>query len=142
MFIERNGAGYSVIVDPSVAKVRPYTACAVVKDLRFNDERIRDAVLLQEKLVATLGRKVKRFGLGLYPLKAIAFPVRSAIRPWIRRRSDMCLWVSIRRWMLLRYWRSIRKGSNTALDQRVQEIPSLHGCQPEDNVLNPHSQLG
>jgi phenylalanyl-tRNA synthetase beta chain len=67
---------YSVIVDPTVADVRPYTACAVVKGLEFNDERIRDAVLLQEKLLATLGRKVKRFGLGLYPLKAIAFPVR------------------------------------------------------------------
>ena len=67
---------YVVNVDPSVAKTRPFTACAVVKGLKFNDERIRDAVLLQEKLVATLGRKVKRFGLGLYPLKAIAFPVR------------------------------------------------------------------
>ncbi len=69
-------SGYSVIVDPSVATVRPYTACAVVKDLKFNDERIRDVVLLQEKLIATLGRKVKRFGLGLYPMKAITFPVR------------------------------------------------------------------
>lgn len=73
---------YSVIVDPSVAKIRPYTACAIVKGLKFNDEKIRDAVLLQEKLLATLGRKVKRFGLGLYPLKAIAFPVRyTAMKP-------------------------------------------------------------
>lgn len=67
---------YKVIVDPSVAKVRPYTVCAVVKGLRFNDQRVRDAVLLQEKLLATLGRRVKRFGLGLYPLGAINFPVK------------------------------------------------------------------
>jgi phenylalanyl-tRNA synthetase beta chain len=67
---------YRVAVDPSVAKIRPFTACAVVKDLEFEDRRIRDIVLLQEKLLATLGRKVKRFGLGLYPLQAISFPVR------------------------------------------------------------------
>jgi phenylalanyl-tRNA synthetase beta chain len=68
-------SGYRVRVDASVAGVRPYTACAVVKGVGFNDQRIRDIVLLQEKLLATLGRKVKRFGLGLYPLKAIRFPV-------------------------------------------------------------------
>ncbi|MCI0504011.1 phenylalanine--tRNA ligase subunit beta [Candidatus Micrarchaeota archaeon] len=66
---------YKVIVDPTVAAVRPYTVCAVVKGLKFNDERIRDAVLLQEKLLATLGRRVKKFGLGIYPLHAIRFPV-------------------------------------------------------------------
>jgi len=67
---------YRVIVDPSVTEVRPYTVCAVVKGLEFSDERVRDAVLLQEKLIATLGRRVKKFGLGLYPLSAIRFPVR------------------------------------------------------------------
>lgn len=67
---------YKVVVDSSVAKVRPYTVCAVVKGLQFNDQRIRDMVLLQEKLLATLGRRVKKFGLGIYPLKAINFPVR------------------------------------------------------------------
>jgi phenylalanyl-tRNA synthetase beta chain len=70
------GSDYKVVVDPSVAKVRPYTVCAVVKGLEFDDQRIRDAVLLQEKLLATLGRRVRRFGLGLYPMHAISFPVR------------------------------------------------------------------
>jgi phenylalanyl-tRNA synthetase beta chain len=69
-------SGFKVIVDSSVARIRPYTACAVVTGLRFDDQRIRDIVLLQEKLLATLGRKVKRFGIGLYPLHAIKFPVR------------------------------------------------------------------
>ena len=66
---------YRVVVDPSVKKVRPFTVCAVVKGLQFNDERIVDMVLLQEKLLGTLGRKVKKFGLGVYPLDAIEFPV-------------------------------------------------------------------
>lgn len=67
---------YTVIVDPSVAEIRPFTVCAVVKGLKFDDRRIRDMVLLQEKLLATLGRKVKKFGLGLYPLQTIKFPIR------------------------------------------------------------------
>jgi phenylalanyl-tRNA synthetase beta chain len=67
---------YKVVVDSSVAKVRPYTVCAVVKGLQFNDQRVRDMVLLQEKLLATLGRRVKKFGLGIYPLKAICFPIK------------------------------------------------------------------
>ena len=69
-------SNYKVIVDASVSKIRPYTACAVVKNLKFNDQRIRDMVLLQEKLLYTLGRKVKRFGIGIYPLKEIVFPIR------------------------------------------------------------------
>jgi len=69
---------YRVVVEPSVANIRPYTVCAVVKGLQFNDQRIKDMVLLQEKLLATLGRRVKKFGLGIYPLHAIAFPVRYA----------------------------------------------------------------
>ena len=69
-------SGYRVVVDPSVSKVRPYTVCAVVEGLEFNDQRIRDVVLLQEKLLATLGRRVKRFGIGVYPLHTIEFPIR------------------------------------------------------------------
>jgi len=30
-----------IIVDYSVSKVRPHTACAIVKNLKFNDEKIR-----------------------------------------------------------------------------------------------------
>lgn len=72
---EAKKSDYAVIVDASLAKTRPYTACAVVRGLELNDQRITDMVLLQEKLLATLGRKVKKFGLGIYPLHAIKFPV-------------------------------------------------------------------
>jgi phenylalanyl-tRNA synthetase beta chain len=73
---------YKVIVDEGVSEIRPYTACAVIKNLKFDDQKIRDVVLLQEKLLATLGRHVKRFGIGVYPLKEIEFPVRyTAMKP-------------------------------------------------------------
>lgn len=67
---------YRVMVEPSVGKTRPYTACAVVKGLELDDRKITDMVLLQEKLLGTLGRKVKKFGIGIYPLDGLAFPIR------------------------------------------------------------------
>ncbi|MBI5046497.1 phenylalanine--tRNA ligase subunit beta [Candidatus Micrarchaeota archaeon] len=73
---------YQVIVDPSVAKIRPYTVCAVVKGMKFSDDRIISMIALQERLMNTLGRKVKKFGLGIYPLDKIVFPVSyTTMRP-------------------------------------------------------------
>ncbi len=70
-----NKSSYEVVVDPSVAGIRPHTACAVVRGLELNDQRITDLVLLQEKLHATLGRKRKKLALGIYPIAAIKFPL-------------------------------------------------------------------
>jgi phenylalanyl-tRNA synthetase beta chain len=70
-----NKSDYEVVVDPSVAGIRPHTACAVVKGLELNDQRIIDLILLQEKLHATLGRKRKKLALGIYPIAAIKFPL-------------------------------------------------------------------
>lgn len=67
---------YKIIVDSSVRKIRPYTVGTVIKGIEFDEQRIRDVVLLQEKLNATLGRRVKKFGMGVYPLEGINFPVR------------------------------------------------------------------
>jgi len=53
----------------------PYAVACVVKGLKFNDEKIREVVQLQEKLGATFTRNRKKGGLGLYPLKKITFPV-------------------------------------------------------------------
>jgi len=63
-----------VIVDKSVA-MRPYTACAIVKNLKFNDERIREIIQMQEKLATTHGRKRKKSCYGIYPLQKINFPI-------------------------------------------------------------------
>src|SRR3989338_2528138 len=45
-------SGLKVIVDKSVS-MRPYTACAIVKNLSFNDEKIREIMQAQEKLATT-----------------------------------------------------------------------------------------
>ncbi|MBS3165419.1 phenylalanine--tRNA ligase subunit beta [Candidatus Woesearchaeota archaeon] len=67
---------YRVLVEPSVQEVRPFTACAVVSGLRFDDERIREVIQLQEKLHTTFCRNRKKAAIGIYPLEHIKWPVR------------------------------------------------------------------
>ncbi|MBI5389853.1 phenylalanine--tRNA ligase subunit beta [Candidatus Woesearchaeota archaeon] len=67
-------SGFKVLVDKSVT-MRPYTACAIIKNLKFDDERIRQVMQIQEKLAKTHGRNRKKSAYGLYPSKAISFPL-------------------------------------------------------------------
>lgn len=66
----------TVIIENSVNKVRPYTACAIVKDLKLNDESIKEIIQLQEKLHITYGRNRKKVAIGIYPLDKIEFPIK------------------------------------------------------------------
>jgi len=75
-----NKSGYRVVIDKSVKEVRPYTACAVVKNLKFSDERIREIIQIQEKLHVTYGRNRKKVAIGIYPLEKIKFPVNYIAR--------------------------------------------------------------
>ena len=67
-------SGHKVIVDASVT-MRPYTACAIVKNLKFDDERIREVMQVQEKLATTHGRNRKKSAYSIYPLETIHFPI-------------------------------------------------------------------
>lgn len=66
---------YKIIIDSSVKNIRPYTACAIVKGLKFDDEKIKELVDIQEKLHLTIGRKRKKVAIGIYPLEKIKLPV-------------------------------------------------------------------
>lgn len=67
-------SGYKVIVDTSVS-MRPYTACALVKNLSLTEEHIREIMQVQEKLATTHGRNRKKSAYGIYPLQNITFPI-------------------------------------------------------------------
>jgi len=67
---------YKVRIDSSVKDIRPYTACAIVKNLEFNDEKIKEIIDLQEKLHATIGRNRKKVAIGIYPLEKIKLPIK------------------------------------------------------------------
>ncbi|MBW3020330.1 phenylalanine--tRNA ligase subunit beta, partial [Candidatus Woesearchaeota archaeon] len=64
-----------VIIENSTSKVRPYTACAIVKNIKFDDEKIKEVIQIQEKLHVTYGRNRKKVAIGVYPLEKIKFPV-------------------------------------------------------------------
>ena len=73
---------YDVFVEPSVKDIRPYTVCAIVRDLKFDDNKIKEIIDIQEKLHNTLGRKRKKLAIGVYPLDKIKLPIRfSALDP-------------------------------------------------------------
>ena len=66
---------YKVFVDSSLKDIRPYTACAVVKNLKFDSEKIKEIIEIQEKLHMTIGRKRKKLAIGIYPMDKIKFPI-------------------------------------------------------------------
>lgn len=68
-------SGQKVIVEDSVKNVRPYTACAIVKNLKFDGEKIKELIQLQEKLHLTYGRNRKKAAIGIYPMEKITFPI-------------------------------------------------------------------
>jgi len=72
---ENKDSQQKVIIDPSVKGIRPYTACAIVKGLHFDEERLHQVIQIQEKLHVTYGRKRKKAAIGIYPMEKIDFPI-------------------------------------------------------------------
>jgi phenylalanyl-tRNA synthetase beta chain len=67
---------FEVKIDKSVKKVRPYTVCMIVKNLKLSDEKIKELIDIQEKLHLTVGRKRKKLAIGIYPLEKIKLPIK------------------------------------------------------------------
>jgi len=66
---------YKVIVHSSVKDTRPYTACAIIHNLKLDSEKIKEIIEMQEKLHITIGRKRKKLAIGMYPLEKIKLPI-------------------------------------------------------------------
>lgn len=71
---------YEVIVEKAVKRVRAHTACAIVKGIKFDDEKIKEVVDIQEKLHNSIGRRRKKLAIGIYPLEKIKLPIRFTAR--------------------------------------------------------------
>lgn len=65
-----------IIVDKSVEGIRPYCMAAIVKNVKFDDEKIKEIMQWQEKIHTTIGRNRKKVALGYYILDKIKFPVK------------------------------------------------------------------
>ncbi len=66
---------YEVIIDKSVKGIRDYTVCCIVKGIKFDDEKIKEIIDIQEKLHNSIGRKRKKLAIGVYPLEKITLPI-------------------------------------------------------------------
>lgn len=65
-----------VVADRSLARVRPYIACAVARKIKLDEETIRQLISMQEDLHNGVGRKRRKVAIGLHNLEPIAFPLR------------------------------------------------------------------
>ena len=54
-----------VIIENSVKEVRPFTACAIVKNLKFDEENIKSIIQIQEKLHIGFGRNRRKAAIGI-----------------------------------------------------------------------------
>lgn len=63
-----------VVIDPAVAKVRPFIGFARVDGLRLDAVRLRGLIDLQERLTMGLGRKRKKVAIGIHDAKDVAAP--------------------------------------------------------------------
>jgi len=70
-----NNSDFSVKVESKVKNIRPAIACAVVKDLKLDEESIRSLIQFQEKLCDGFGRKRKEAAIGVYDFDKIKWPV-------------------------------------------------------------------
>lgn len=73
--VKTSKSGLKVVVDKNLKNVRPYTICAVVKDLKITDEVLFQMIQLQEKVCETFGRKRKDVAIGVYDYDVIESPV-------------------------------------------------------------------
>ncbi len=71
-----------VNVDKKNKDIRPYTVCAVVKNLKITPAILSQIIQLQEKIHTTFGRNRKEVAMGIYDLDRIKPPIRfTTVRP-------------------------------------------------------------
>lgn len=75
-------SGIVVKVDRKLKKIRPYTVCAVVKNLKIDEHSLSQLIQLQEKVSMTFGRHRKEIAIGVYDLNKIRPPIKfTTVRP-------------------------------------------------------------
>ncbi|MCL2642698.1 MAG: phenylalanine--tRNA ligase subunit beta [Candidatus Bathyarchaeota archaeon] len=71
-----------VFVSRELYDIRPYIACAVIKEVHLSDTTIRSLMHLQEKLDQTYGRNRRKASIGIYNLDLIKPPIEyTTVKP-------------------------------------------------------------
>ena len=69
-----SSSGNSITVDPELAFIRPYTSCAIVENIRLDDEKLIQLMDFQEDLHWVLGRDRKKVAIGIHNLDVLTPP--------------------------------------------------------------------
>ena len=69
-----SSSGTSITVDPELASIRPYTSCAIVEDIKLDDEKLIQLMEFQEDLHWVLGRDRKKVAIGIHNLDVLTPP--------------------------------------------------------------------
>ncbi|HZD13461.1 MAG TPA: hypothetical protein VE177_08095, partial [Candidatus Binatus sp.] len=75
----KGSSGYTVQIDQRLRKIRPYIACAVLRNVQSSDEAVKSWMSLQEKLDQTYGRKRRRASIGFYQADLIKPPLKYTV---------------------------------------------------------------
>ena len=73
--VKEGSKDYQVMINKSVKEIRPCTACAIVRGLNLDNNKIKEIIQIQEKLHITFGRNRKKLAIGIYPLEEITLPI-------------------------------------------------------------------
>jgi len=72
---EIKDSNYDLIIDKEILNVRPYIVGAVVKNVKLNEDRLKDLIQLQEKISQSFGRNRQKVAIGTHNFDLIKFPV-------------------------------------------------------------------
>ncbi len=68
-----------VFVDKRLKTIRPYIACAIVKNLHPSEDALKSWIGLQDKMDQTYGRKRKKASIGFYQADLVTPPLRYTV---------------------------------------------------------------
>ena len=71
----KNSKKYSIKVDSSISKIRPFVTGIVAKNGQIDDKTIKQLMAMQEDLHFGIGRKRKKSSIGIHDLDKISFPL-------------------------------------------------------------------
>ncbi len=72
---ETKDSGCQLVADNTLKTIRPYTVCAIVKDIKLDNDKIKEIINIQEKLHSNFCRNRKKAAIGIYPLDKIKMPI-------------------------------------------------------------------
>ena len=72
----KNKENYSIKVDSSVSKVRPFVMGIIAKNGTIDDNMLKQLISMQEDLHFGIGRRRKKSSIGIHDLDRISFPLK------------------------------------------------------------------